>query len=535
MKNKYFQLTLFIISISMIFIACDDRPLNLRNNEIAFTITSVNFRKTDWSFLKKNNVNELDITLSVVESPILPPLPGQTPDPNYDSSDNRYLTNIYSISYDSSNQASASGDFNQMTVLESNSDDSTNIYMLSEWKETPATASTYYFGDSITDLGSYDTEWRYTVAPTYDMSTTPMLKEIKITKDNYNIVSGAYDFECNSEIVHQATHAAGDPDENLNIVVLAEGYTVGTQIQSFREYVADAFANTASFHYEDGPGNTHIDNDFFNRYWDERINVFRIDSISPESGIDSDKIVNDRHSILKLNKENENISHARIQRVIRQSDIPLDLKLYQVDAIIIFVNDPGIWAFAYGNIIEKRRGQKVRPIIIQAPAGYDTTASNFHDFVITDAIAHELGHALGQLIDEYEDTAICSQNRDYDQDFRNIDIDTPLKWQWFLDNGYDGSGTIMRNPMPNPSLQGGFYCTNYFRPQDDCTMRRAGHTDLQFCPVCCYHLTATLRIRTGQASYNENNPNPVYNDDKNLEWKTYSLSDFFNTWPPNNF
>jgi len=356
--------------------------------------------------------------------------------------------------------------------------------------------------------------------------------------------------------IHEASHDNGSKDGNINIIVMAEGYRAD-QIYKFKEYANDAFADTANFHYRaERDKHNHVTSDFFDKYWDI-INVIRMDTISSHEGIDNDWTVDRIQSILNLNSDKRSGlsrgDYSRIRTII-DNNKPKGMSYTEVDAVIIFVNDPTIWAYSgcYDAEIGLRNYQPINVVVIQAPIkdrfGFynDVTAPEFHTkrdasgnkisgAVLTDCIVHELGHALARLQDEYlaDDLSI-----EYKTHYRNIDNDTDFKWQWFIDNGYN-----------TPGVTGALYKSWYYRPSETSTMIRHG-LNVQFNAVCTYHLTATFKVRmmNKYSSYDiMREPkqeweyyNPFFfsstenYDDEScyFEWNGYKYSEFLEEWPP---
>ena len=228
---------------------------------------------------------------------------------------------------------------------------------------------------------------------------------------------------------------------------------------------------------------------------------------------------------------------------------PYGLEWNEADAYIIFVNDKTTWTYSwsYGFEIGYKYGQPIHPVITQAPAGYDVSADNFHakqksdqEGVTVNAIAHELGHALARLQDEYT-SPYSYGTYNYCWWFRNIDDDiSNCKWQKLIDKGY-GGGNSKNNLVGN--FHGALYQTDKnYRPTYNSTMNRSSkfpfdttNDNYQFGPVNTYHLTASLKIRTSESD-------PVVGDlgctnysDVFYEWKHYSIDDFCKEWSPSDF
>ena len=118
---------------------------------------------------------------------------------------------------------------------------------------------------------------------------------------------------------------------------------------------------------------------------------------------------------------------------------PCGLNYNVVDAYILFINREDFRSYSFTHFFEigYKRGQPIHPVIVQAPVEYDCDLDitdgnytekhkDFHNKVSTHGIAHELGHALARLQDEYANPN--NANRKYESKFRNVDYDTNYKW-----------------------------------------------------------------------------------------------------------
>ena len=156
----------------------------------------------------------------------------------------------------------------------------------------------------------------------------------------------------------------------------------------------------------------------------------------------------------------------------------------------------------------------------------------FHDYVKTDAIAHELGHAIAKLQDEYEDED--KKDRLYCDWFRNVDDDTNYKWKKLIDKGYDG-GNEDNHRIGN--YNGGLYRKGIYRPTFNGTMRheknkKESTLTPQFGPVNTYHMVASFKIRMGKELIADQH---CFDDGVGYEWQHYSIDDFYEEWPPSDF
>jgi hypothetical protein len=306
---------------------------------------------------------------------------------------------------------------------------------------------------------------------------------------------------------------------------MAEGYRAD-QINDFVAYANAGFATTASIHFNQT-------NDFYDRYYND-LNIVRYDTISPESGVDTVEGKDNVKSILNYNNGNDITGTAdmnRIKAVIDKSDTggKCGLKLKHVDAVIVLVNanlpSPAhSWTFDWQSM-GNRNGEPVHYVIIRAPVG---------GIAETDAIAHELGHAMASLSDEYMTSSYgtCSilmdpQARNITNDFFGSPITLEARWDGIM---ADYAGAVN---YPVGYNQGGNYCgePNYFyRPTEEGTMRYPDYTQgkiypaigPQFGPVNTYYMYGTWLNRINPDNVSRHQW-PYYYTAFKLEWP---VSDF---------
>lgn len=339
------------------------------------------------------------------------------------------------------------------------------------------------------------------ISITVNVTSTPVLDIVVDTSQN-NIVSNAYNYNVNCTAVHGSL---GSQDSRMNIAVMAEGYRAD-QMNDYIAYTADAFATPENFHYTES-GATHYVNDFFARHWGD-INVVRYDTVSPEEGVDTTSNTDTVKSILDYNHSTGEASMLRIKAVLERSNNSgkCGLSLANVDTVILLINSPSTYVnahtWAYGNEMFYRRGEQVTYNIVHASAGQNPAVANFHlnsiweNRVRTDAIAHELGHSLARLQDEYMiNNSGQTCQRAYRDEFRNISNNN-TKWAWFVNN----YGTAVNYPVDY--FLGGLYCPNtFFRSNEVNTMRGVAGVipaiGLQFGPLNSFYMYGTLQRRIG--------------------------------------
>ena len=106
-------------------------------------------------------------------------------------------------------------------------------------------------------------------------------------------------------------------------------------------------------------------------------------------------------------------------------------------------------------------------------------------------VAHEMGHAVGGLTDEYFNAGNYAGG---EPGAKNATINlNPLKWNEFVDPNTAIPTVLTPGMDPNQDVgafQGAVYCSNgIYRPCSICTMRNNTPT---YCPVCYNHMKNTL-------------------------------------------
>jgi hypothetical protein len=200
------------------------------------------------------------------------------------------------------------------------------------------------------------------------------------------------------------------------------------------------------------------------------------------------------------------------------------------------------------NIGDERNMQPVKPIIIQVPTNYSVFSYNFHNYVLTNAIVHELGHAIARLMDEYDYLGTDNGIWLYEERFRNISEleNGRLKWHLLIDlNPRYLSPTPHQASSLNNDQKLGFFqnphffnsrrnLQKYYIPTVNSTMRGDGRSEnIQFGPVNTYHMEGSFRTRIGNIQAQD--PSQSFSSTIEYEWRGYTFRDFIYDWPPSRF
>ena len=398
------------------------------------------------------------------------------------------------------------------------------------------------------------------ISLSYSMDSQPQVHfSVKIVSGKA-IVASDLNRLYNFDVAWKRVHISNYPlEKSINLAIMADGFRAD-QMHIFRSYVEHAFAKPDNIHYtERGVASApHVPNDFFTKYWDW-INVYMFETASPHAGIDKEEGRNDVMNFFQLNmaapeksnffRYNNNFQKAgnfqRMKYVIDATYYKTGLDRKYIDAYIILVNDPDIWAYtySYGNEINYKNEQPVHAVIIQAPVDY---TGSYHVYVITDAIAHELGHAMARLQDEYEKES--DKRHSYSDKYRNIsDTGYPkLKWQRLITLNF-GYYNPVNNPVPYdyndqklvnlrfPTFKYWFGLVEkkYYIPTVNSTMRgeNGSSINFQFGPVNTYHMEGSFKTRIGDLVPQD----PKFDGINNYEWRGYPFEEFIKDWPPSDF
>jgi hypothetical protein len=264
------------------------------------------------------------------------------------------------------------------------------------------------------------------------------------------------------EVVDLEIHGA--PEEKIDILFLAEGYT-GLEQEKFLE---DA-RRSAGFIFSEEPFKSQRD----------RFNVRAVKSVSEDSGTDIPG-----QAVWKNTVMNSSFFTFGIERYMTTMDYAAVCDVASnahYDQIYILVNTD-----KYGG------GGMYNMYSISAADNLESRA----------VVIHEFGHAFGGLADEYYNSAVAYN------DFFNLEtepwnpnlstlVNFESKWKDWLDQD---------TPVPTPQEEkfmntlgvyegGGYVAKDVYRPMIDCRM----HTnDATFCPVCGDALLKMIERYTGQ-------------------------------------
>jgi len=529
---RYFTLNIFIFVFTLSLISCFLNNLIVSSDYVQFRIADCNFNDGDWEWFAFNEFNKLEFSYrnyllkdfyketTIVYSNdenVKPSLPSLDTTSNY-----TYNVNGNDI-YFSDFITTFKGNYGRYIEAE-------NLEKYSLNKLSNGITNELIFTFSLSNNSMSD------------IDASIVSKEAgKIL--NFSDPTDIYKFDV---ITIKKVEEPNDLSKTINMVVMADGYT-SSEINYFVDYVRDAFVDAGTFHFVDytmpGTGHTHIVNDFFDDYF-KFINVFAVNTISIESGINTVAGKNSKNTILRVNSgEPLNYysygDYNKIRTIINKNFEKIGLGLNQIDTIIIFVNEDirsyaSILFSEFGN----RNKQPINITIIGAPARYNVYDRYFHYNVATDMIAHELGHTIARLFDEYEEKG---KSYPYSNNMRNIDlIGNKYNPKWYGLYRYNNDYFTSSVPTYNKdqrigNFTGALYDSSlYIRPTYYSTMNGATpYPHRQFGPVNTYHLVGSFKTRMGEIPAQD--PGYVYDPFDNYEWKDYNYSRFYPDWSSSRF
>ena len=273
-----------------------------------------------------------------------------------------------------------------------------------------------------------------------------ILSERNINPKDY-MIKPQKDFNC----IMDSTHYVTISSKALDIVILAEGYTI-REIEKFKSD-AKRFSNYLF-------GCKPFDE------FEENINIWALAGISEESGTD---IPGD--SIYKntlFDSHFYTFGEERYLNTLNNKQVRNIASQVPYDQIYILVNTDkygGSGIFNYYSICTS-----------------DHKHSNF-------VFVHEFGHSFAALSDEYYTSSVAVEDY-YDLNCEpwtpNLTtlVDFDSKWKHLLDKN---------TPIPTPAVNenidkigvyegGGYVEKGIYRPKIECTMKSVRYND--FCPVC---------------------------------------------------
>ena len=278
---------------------------------------------------------------------------------------------------------------------------------------------------------------------------------------SYTLDALAADDQGTSELVTgtEVLHDAAPPEQALDIAILGDGFTED-ELDTFAAYadtMADAILSTP-------PLDDYAD----------RINLYRVDVVSPESGVSYDCVEDCRihdnafGSVFPIEWVNDYLDTDYNSRAIfqtRQWEVARAASVVPWDLTLIIANSG--------------RGAGMAIHVVTVTTGLE----NFGETSV-----HELGHLLGQLGDEYVTDACITM----DHLPANIASDPQdLPWAAWVDAD---------TPLPTPeklayadavgAFAGAYNCEDLYRPQLSCRMEDSDGGD--FCAVCREQLVLQL-------------------------------------------
>lgn len=264
------------------------------------------------------------------------------------------------------------------------------------------------------------------------------------------------------EVVDLEIHGA--PEEKIDVLFLAEGYTFSEQ----GKFLEDA-RRSAGYIFSEEPFKSMR----------EHFNVRAVKSVSKDSGTDIPG-----QAVWKNTIMNSSFFTFGIERYMTTMDFTAVCDVAanaHYDQIYILVNTD-----KYGG------GGMYNLYSISAADNMESRA----------VVIHEFGHAFGGLADEYYNSAVAYN------DFFNLETE-PWNPNLTTLKNFDTKWKAMLasdTPVPTPQEEayenilgvyegGGYVAKDVFRPMIDCRM----HTnDAAFCPVCEDALTEMIKRYSGQ-------------------------------------
>jgi hypothetical protein len=208
----------------------------------------------------------------------------------------------------------------------------------------------------------------------------------------------------------------------------------------------------------------------------DAFNIWRIDTISEESGVYKPAVHNtpkDTFFEMRMLNHFIHVPPSGQQLILDVQELAPDC-----DNVVVLVND------------SERAGIAIMGNVAIATSGHPTSNRT---------VVHELGHAIGQLSDEYE--CYKCDGTDSGRSWPGYEPDDlNLTASLAVDGGKWGAMILPGTPVPttNPPANattvglwegGGYYATGIYRPTQMCCMRMS---TFPFCPVCAWHLKSAI-------------------------------------------
>lgn len=388
-------------------------------------------------------------------------------------------------------------------------------------------------GHYFYDTKEYENKNHYVLSLKYNLDTYPIM-DVTIDTVTTGKVSSKFYYKANYEALKDSST---DVNNSFNILVMGDGYATNTDIAEYQNYVETMFASSNKF----------MKNNMFKHFYN-RTNIIRLDTISKESGVDTDPFKDSVRSILGYNRGNMlgMVSLPRVRSVINATKPKgIDIKWWgqtKADVIVILVNDPDtrshgffttfLVPFSGCYTLGNKRSQQVNFVIINAATKSNGGINN------TGALPHEMGHAVGCLWDEYTGDggslgpwikfcvdAAAFWGADNPVKFKtpNIEVSSSIsecKWYKLYQMGFDDN-TFDQDIKLNLQ-EGAIYQTSgFYRPSVDSIMNRSANEF--FNPIGAYHIAATIKMRIGDVT-----PDSQFFIPKSgsWEWRYYTYEDF---------
>lgn len=254
-------------------------------------------------------------------------------------------------------------------------------------------------------------------------------------------------------------HYVSEPDKALDLVFIGDGYTK----PELNEFYAEV-NSTVEFLFSIAPFKDLKD----------KINIWAVGAVSTESGTDVPQ-----NGIWKSTAMNCNFDTFGSDRYLTSSDfhsIRNYAGLVPCDQICILVNTDiygGGGIYNFWNITSSKNEYR------------------------NEVFAHELGHSLGALGDEYYDSEVSTENiynketEPYQANLTTL-VNFEVKWKDLVsENTKIPTDVNAGNVDVVGAYEGGGYQTKgIYRPYINCRMKALGY---EFCPVCQRTLTGVIK------------------------------------------